>query len=289
MLKQRIEKVKTLLEALPYIRKFHGETVLIKYGGSLMVDPQLKVSFSRDIVLLKYVGLNPVIVHGGGKEISKWMDKLGKKSEFIDGLRVTDAETMEITEMVLSGKINSEIVSLINQMGGRAVGLSGRDASLFSAQKVKSQSNQDLGQVGDITTVDVRLLHTLCDSGYIPVISSVSQSVSGESLNLNADHAAQEMAVALKALKLILLTDVQGLLIGGELQPSLSVDQAKKLLTHDDVQGGMKPKLQGCIEAVEGGVGSVHMINGGVEHAVLLEMLTDQGIGTMISQEGDVA
>jgi len=285
MYQARIDKVKILLEALPYIKRFHGRRVLIKYGGSLMVNPELKASFAQDIVLLKYVGLNPVIVHGGGKEISKWMTRLGKESVFIDGLRFTDAETMEITEMVLSGKINSEIVSLINQAGGRAVGLSGRDANLFSAQKVRSRSDQDLGQVGDITCVDARLLETLTNEGYIPVISSVSQSKTGEGLNLNADHAAQEIAVALKVMKLILLTDVAGLLINNNLVSALSLKDAKELLKHPDVQGGMVPKLQGCIEALEGGVDAVHMINGTVEHAVLLELFTNEGIGTMVTTE----
>ncbi len=284
MYQDRIDKAKILLEALPYIQNFHGKTIVVKYGGSLMVDDQLKKSFAQDIVMLKYVGLNPVIVHGGGKEISKWMKRLGKDSVFVDGLRVTDAETMEITEMVLSGKVNSEVVSLINQAGGRAVGLSGRDANLFSAKKVRSKTNQDLGQVGDITSVDVRLLGTLCDNGYIPVISSVSEGQNGEGLNLNADHAAQEIAVALKVMKLILVTDVSGLMVEGKLVHSLGVEKAKALLTHPDVSGGMLPKLQGCVEAIEGGVEAAHMINGTVDHAVLLEMFTDRGIGTMIGR-----
>jgi acetylglutamate kinase len=282
----KIDKAKILLEALPYIKKFHGATVLIKYGGSLMVTPELRDSFAEDVVLLKFVGLNPVIVHGGGKEISKWMKKLGKESVFVDGLRVTDSETMEITEMVLSGKINSDIVSLINKKGARAVGLSGRDAHLLFAEKIKSKDNQDLGQVGDVTSVDVTLLHTLCNNNYIPVISSVSQTPDGLSLNVNADHAAQEIGVALKALKLILLTDVDGLLIDDKLVEHLSVEQAKKLRTHPDVKGGMLPKLQGCIDAVAGGIEDVHMINGNIEHAVLLELFTKQGIGTMISNKG---
>ncbi len=285
MYKDRIQKAKILLEALPYIQQFHGKTIVIKYGGSLMVNPELQTSFAEDVVLLKYVGLNPVIVHGGGKEISKWMHRLGKESVFIDGLRFTDHETMEITEMVLSGKINSDIVSLINQKGGSAVGLSGRDANLFSAKKIRSKTNQDLGQVGDITCVDTRLLTILCDNGYIPVISSVSQTAGGEGLNLNADHAAQEIAGALAALKLILLTDVSGLMLDDKLVQSLTLTKAKEALNHPDVSGGMLPKLQGCIEAIEAGVDAVHMINGTIEHAVLLEIFTNQGIGTMIVED----
>ncbi len=282
MFEKRIEKAKVLLEALPYIREFAGHTFLIKYGGSLMVNDELKSKFAEDIVLLKYVGLNPVIVHGGGKEISKWMEKVGKKSTFIEGLRVTDSETMEITEMVLTGKINSEVVSLINSHGGKAVGLSGKDANLFTAEKVKSKKNKDLGFVGDITNVDTTLIQTLSTSGYIPVISSVGISVKGETLNMNADHVAQRIAEALKSLKLVYLTDVQGLKIEGELQSRLSLEAAKNFLSHPDVQGGMLPKLTCSATAIENGVSQVHIINGTIEHAVLLEIFTDTGIGTMI-------
>jgi acetylglutamate kinase len=282
MFEKRIEKAKILLEALPYIREFAGRTILIKYGGSLMVNADLKSKFAEDIVLLKYVGLNPVIVHGGGKEISKWMEKVGKKSTFIDGLRVTDSETMEITEMVLTGKINSEVVALINSHGGKSVGLSGKDANLFTADKVKSKKNKDLGFVGDIKNVDTTLIKTLSSSGYIPVISSVGISSDGDTLNMNADHVAQRIAEALESLKLIYLTDVQGLKIDGELQSSLNLGEAKQLLSHPDVQGGMLPKLSCSASARENGVKQVHIINGTIEHAVLLEIFTDTGIGTMI-------
>ena len=282
MFEDRIAKAKVLLESLPYIREFSGKTIVVKYGGSLMVNEELKSKFAEDIVLLKYVGLNPVIVHGGGKEISKWMKKVGKESVFIDGLRVTDKETMEITEMVLSGKINSEVVSLINSHGGKAVGISGKDANLFTAERVKSKEHKDLGFVGEITDVDTTLLNTLSQTGYVPVISSVGQSKEGETLNMNADHVAQRIAEALKALKLIYLTDVQGLLIDGELRTSLNVAKAKELLSHPDVQGGMLPKLTCSYTAIENGVSQVHIINGGIEHAVLLEIFTDKGIGTMI-------
>ncbi len=283
-LEDKIKKAKILLEALPYIRQFSGQCVVVKYGGSLMVDDDLKAQFAKDIVLLKYIGLNPVIVHGGGKEISKWMKKMGKESVFIDGLRVTDLETMEITEMVLTGKINSEVVSLMNQNGGSAVGLSGKDANLFTAIKKKSKANQSLGFVGDITDVDTTLINTLNGSGYIPVISSVGHSPNGESLNMNADHVAQAIATAVKSLKLIYLTDVQGLKINGKLQSHLTMMQAKKLLSHKDVKAGMLPKLTCAVTAIKSGVTNVHIINGLIEHAVLLEMFTDQGIGTMISE-----
>lgn len=281
--RDRIEKAEVLLEALPYIRKFQGRTIVIKYGGSLMTNDPLKWIFAKDIVLLKYVGINPIIVHGGGKEISKWMNKVGKEAVFVDGLRFTDSETMEITEMVLSGKINNEVVSLINQSGGRAVGLSGKDADLFLAKRIKSKAYQDLGFVGDIEQVDTTLLNTLSDKGYIPVVSSVGRSKDGESLNMNADHVAESIARALEAQKLIFLTDVQGVLKDNQLVPRLTLTEAKELLSHPDIKGGMLPKLTCSVDAIDGGVKSVHIINGMIEHAVLLEIFTDIGIGTMIT------
>lgn len=285
MYRERIQKAKVLLEALPYIKEFFGQTIVIKYGGSLMVNEEMKTLFAEDIVLLKYVGMNPIIVHGGGNEISKWMTKVGKETVFIDGLRFTDDETMEITEMVLSGKINSEVVSLINQYGGRAVGLSGKDAKLFTAKKIKSKDDKDLGLVGEIESIDVDILDTLCSRGYIPVISSVGLSKKGESLNLNADHVASGVAQAMKALKLIFLTDVQGIMKKGKLINHLDLKEAKKLLEHPDIKGGMLPKLECSIEAIKGNVGNVHIINGNIEHAVLLEVFTDVGIGTMLSKK----
>ncbi len=281
MIQEKIEKAKMLVEALPYIKKFSGKTMIIKYGGSLMIDDNLKSMFAKDIVLLKYVGINPIIVHGGGKEISKWMNKVGKEAVFVDGLRVTDSETMEITEMVLTGKINNEIVSLINQIGGKAVGLSGKDANLLIA---KRKPNEKLGFVGDIVEVDVTLLNTLADKGYIPVISSVAISRDGETLNMNADHVAEGLAIAMNALKLIYLTDVPGVLIEGQLRNLISLDEAQALMEHPDIKGGMLPKLACSISAVENNVGQVHIINGSTEHAVLLEIFTDVGIGTMISR-----
>lgn len=278
----KIERANILLEAFPYIRKFSGKTIVIKYGGSIMIDEKLKVEFARDIALLKYIGLNPVIVHGGGKEISKWMEKLGKKAEFIDGLRVTDSETLEITEMVLVGKVNSEIVSMINHEGGRAVGLSGKDGSLFTAKKRETQKNKDLGFVGDIENVDISLLNTMSEKGYIPVISSIGQSLKRESLNMNADHVAEAIATALKASKLIYLTDVKGLKIAGKFQGKLTLKETEILLKHPDVQGGMLPKLTCAVKALNTSVDRVHIINGTIQHAVLLELFTDSGIGTMI-------
>lgn len=281
-MKDKIERANILLEAFPYIKRFSGKTIVIKYGGSIMIDHDLKEQFAKDITLLKYIGLNPVIVHGGGKEISRWMEKIGKKTAFIDGLRVTDGETLEITEMVLVGKVNSEIVSMINHAGGKAVGLSGKDGSLFFAKRIRSKRNEDLGFVGDIEDVDISLLNTVSEQGYIPVISSIGQSRERESLNMNADHVAESIAIALSASKLIYLTDVQGLKINDSLQSQLQLIQAKEFLSHKDVQGGMLPKLTCATRAIEEGVERVHIINGTITHAVLLELFTDTGIGTMI-------
>lgn len=282
-IEQTIEKAKVLVEALPYIRRFQGTTVVIKYGGSVMGDENLKSIFAKDIVLLKYVGLNPIVVHGGGKEISRWMERLGKEAVFIDGLRVTDKDTMEVTEMVLSGKINRELVSMLNSAGGRAVGLSGKDANLFTARKIQAKDGKDLGLVGEIETTDPTLIHNLTDKGYIPVISSVGETIDGETLNLNADYAAAGIAAALHALKLVYLSDVDGIMVGGELISELDLGEAEKLLSHRDIQGGMKPKLECCIRAIKDKVGHVHIINGTLEHSVLLEIFTDFGIGTKIS------
>ncbi len=285
MLENEIEKAKTLTEALPYIRKFAGSTVVIKYGGSLMFDDGLKKLFASDVSLLKLIGINPVIVHGGGKEISHWLKKIGKETVFIDGLRYTDEETMELTEMILSGKINSEVVGVINKAGGKAVGLSGKDANLFVAKKIKGKDEQDLGLVGDIHSTDMTLLTNLCNDGYIPVVSSIAPGLEEETLNLNADYVAAGLAGALCAMKLIYLTDVDGVLSGGSLLQMLDMKEAEKLLKNPDIKGGMVPKLECAIRAINDGVNSVHIINGSHEHAVLLEMFTDHGIGTMLVQK----
>ncbi|NQY75159.1 MAG: acetylglutamate kinase [Candidatus Margulisbacteria bacterium] len=283
--KAEIEKANILIEALPYIKKFSGQTIVIKIGGSLMINTHLKEQIAKDIVLLKYIGLNPVIVHGGGQEISNWMSKVGKKSVFIDGLRVTDHETMEITEMVLSGKIGNEIVSLINKHGGKAVSLSGKDGHLFKSLKRKSKSNQDLGFVGDITQVDNSLLNTLHLDNYIAVIASVGISEDGDTLNMNADHVAEQIAIGTNALKLFYLTDVQGISKNSKLVQKLTLKSAKLLQKHKDIRGGMIPKLHCAIQAIQKGVSHVHIINGNLDHALLLELFTDTGTGTMITKE----
>ena len=275
------ETAKTLLEALPYIQQFSNEYIVIKLGGSVLLEEQLKTSFAVGITLCRYVGMKPIVVHGGGKEISKWMEKVGKKATFLDGLRVTDDETMELTEMVVSGKVNSDVVSAINQSGGKAIGLSGRSANIFSAVKLEKE-DVDLGRVGKIKEVNPLLLMSLADQGYIPVISPVSSDTLGESLNLNADNVASHIAQALKAKKLIYLTDVDGLKIENTLVKRINIEEAKSFLDHSDVAGGMLPKLKYAIKAIEGSVSQVHMINGNTEHAVLLELLTVGGVGTLI-------
>jgi acetylglutamate kinase len=282
-LDEQIVKAKVLVEALPYIRKFHGQTVVIKYGGSLMESGEPDTKFASDIVLLKYIGINPVVVHGGGKAISGWLNRLGMETKFIDGLRYTDADSMEVIEMVLSGKINSEIVNTINRFGGKAVGLSGKDAKLFLGRKITTKDGRDLGQVGEIAETDVSLINVLSERGYIPVISSVGVTPEGETLNMNADYVAAGIAGALKALKLIFMTDVRGIKCAGEFVSQITVRQADELLKHPDIKGGMVPKLEFAIHALRDGVRDVHIIDGGIDHSAILELFTDGGIGTMIS------
>ena len=278
-----LEKAKTLVEALPYIRKFAGQTLVIKFGGSVMVDERLKTMFAADMVLLKYVGINPVIVHGGGKEISRWMERVGKQAVFVEGLRVTDSETMEITEMVLTGKVNGGIVSCINQQGGRAIGLSGIDGNLLRANRMAAKGGEDLGLVGEIKEVNTALLKTLTDAGYIPVIASVGVGNGGESLNINADEAASGIAGSLEAMKLIYLTDVDGVMKGGRLIEYLDLREAEELFKDPELKGGMRPKVQCAIKAIKSGVRNVHILNGTREHVALLELFTDSGIGTKLS------
>lgn len=280
-------KAQVLVEALPYIRAFSGKNVVIKYGGSAMTSPELKRATALDLVLLKYVGINPILVHGGGSEISAFMDRLGKKPQFAGGLRVTDPETMEIVEMVLVGRINKEIVSLINFLGGRAVGLSGKDGNIIVARKrPPTPDGVDLGLVGEVDRINPDLLLKLGREGYIPVIASVAVGYEGESLNINADTVAGELAAALGADKLIMLTDVEGIYEDQKapetLISALTLERARKLVAGGLVDGGMIPKLEACITAVEKGVPRAHIIDGRALHALLLEIFTDSGIGTMV-------
>jgi acetylglutamate kinase len=288
------EKAAILVEALPYIRKFYGKTVVIKYGGHAMVDCGLKKAVLTDVVLMKYVGIHPVIVHGGGPEITAMLQKLGIESRFVGGLRVTDEETMEIVEMVLAGKLNKEIVSLINRIGGKAVGLSGKDACLLQAVKKPGRVYQpdgtvemvDIGCVGQVKKVNPAIVHTLINEGYIPVVAPVAVGPEGESYNVNADTAAGELAVALGADKLIILTDVEGILEDREDKDSLlsiiRADDVPDLIARGIIDGGMIPKVECCTRALYGGVNTTHILDGRVPHSILLEVFTDKGIGTMV-------
>ena len=282
----QIDKAKILVEALPYIRAFYGKTLVIKYGGKAMVDEALKEHFAEDIVLMKYVGVNPVIVHGGGPQINRMMKRLSKEPTFIDGVRVTDAETMEIVEMVLGGLVNKEIVALINRQDGRAVGLTGKDGRLITAKPFKNNASRkevDLGQVGQVESVDPRILSSLQEANFIPVISPIGVGRDGRTYNINADWVAGHIASALAAEKLLILTDVAGILNGKKkLIPTLSRKEAMKLIRRGAIQGGMLPKVQACLGGLEGGVLKAHIIDGRIQHALLLEVFTDQGIGTEI-------
>ena len=285
-----MKDIDVLIEALPYIKKFHGKKILIKYGGHAMVDEEAKSSTARDTVLLKYVGMKPLIVHGGGPEISRSMDKLGKEPKFIKGLRVTDKETMEIIEMVLVGKISTEIVSELIKHDGDAISLSGKDSSLiFAHKKPASKIDEevvDLGLVGEIDCVNTDLLEMFLDHEYIPVISPVGIAMDGTSLNLNADTAAGEVASAIDAEKLIILTDVPGVLRDPSdpdtLIPKITIDEIPGLIEDGIISGGMIPKIETCVKAIENGVESCHIIDGRKKHSLLLEVFTTDGIGTMI-------
>ena len=280
---QVIEKAQTLIEAMPYIKKFQGKTVVVKYGGSAMLDENLKYNVIKDVAMLKLVGMKPVIVHGGGKEISKWVEKVGKEAEFINGLRVTDAETMEIAEMVL-GKVNKSLVQQLEQHGGRAIGLCGLDGGLLQARKLGDQ----YGLVGEITKVDPTPVNDALDNNYIPVVSTVALGTDAEtSYNINADTAAAKLAVALGAEKLILLTDVRGLLRDPKdertLIPELQLSQVPALVREGVISGGMIPKVDCCVEAVRSGVKSAVILDGRVPHSLLIELLSDAGVGTMLT------
>jgi len=282
------DRANILAEALPYIQRFHGKTIVIKYGGNAMTDEKLKQSFARDVVLLKLVGMNPVVVHGGGPQINDMLQQLGKKGEFIHGMRVTDAETMDIVEMVLGGQVNKEIVNLINQQGGRAVGLTGTDGGLIRARKllVRGAGDSepiDIGQVGEVETIDPEIVHQLHTHDFVPVIAPLGVGKKGETYNINADLVAGKMAEVLKAEKLIVLTNTPGVLDkNGNLLTGLSSKKIDELFANGTISGGMLPKISSALDAVKNGVNTCHIIDGRVEHALLLEVLTDEGVGTLI-------
>ncbi|PHS22601.1 MAG: acetylglutamate kinase [Methylophaga sp.] len=285
-------RAQVLTEALPYIQRFSGKTLVIKYGGNAMVDEDLKNNFARDIVLLKAVGINPVVVHGGGPQIGSLLERIGKESQFVDGMRVTDSETMDIVEMVLGGKVNKSIVSLINKHGGRAVGLTGKDGGLICAEKLHISSDApednvpeliDLGHVGKVKSIDTSVIDMLIHSDFIPVIAPIGVGVNGESYNINADLVAGKIAEVLQAEKLILLTNTAGLLDADEqLLTGLNAKQVNDLIDEGVIYGGMLPKIKCALEAVQAGVTTAHIIDGRVQHALLLEMFTDEGVGTLI-------
>jgi len=278
-----------LAEALPYIKKFHGKTIVVKYGGNAMTDEKLKQCFARDVVLLKLVGMNVVVVHGGGPQIENLLARVGKKGEFIQGMRVTDAETMEIVEMVLGGQVNKDVVNLINQAGGKAVGLTGKDGNFIRAKKLLLPNKEnpddliDVGQVGDIVQIDPSLIGHLETGGFIPVIAPVGVGKDGETYNINADVVAGKIAEVLKAEKLVLLTNTPGVLDqSGSLITGITPKQIDDMVDDGTLSGGMLPKIGSALDAARNGVKSVHIIDGRVEHALLLEILTDHGVGTMI-------
>ena len=285
-------KAQTLAEALPYIKRFHGKTIVIKYGGNAMVDENLKRGFARDVVLMKLVGMNPVVVHGGGPQIGKLLEKIGKKSEFIQGMRVTDRETMDVVEMVLGGLVNKEIVSLINKHGGKAVGLTGKDGGLIRARKLIMKSVPaeglpseiiDIGHVGEVESIDPEVVALLDTQNFIPVIAPIGVGPDGEAYNINADVVAGKLAITLRAEKLMLLTNTTGVLDKeGKLLTGLTIGKVNALIADGTIHGGMLPKVNYALDAVNSGVESAHIIDGRVEHAVLLEVFTDQGVGTLI-------
>ncbi|MFM1907232.1 MAG: hypothetical protein RLZZ591_909 [Pseudomonadota bacterium] len=284
-----LDKAEILAQALPYIRKFHGKTLVIKYGGNAMTDPALQRAFAEDVVLLKLVGMNPVVVHGGGPQIENALKRLGKKGEFIQGMRVTDAETMEVVEWVLGGEVQQDIVGLINQAGGKAVGLTGRDGGMIRAQKLKMLDNadpskeHDVGQVGDIVSIDPSVVKALQDDAFIPVVSPIGFGEHNESYNINADVVAAKLATVLKAEKLLMLTNISGVLDkAGQLLTDLTARRIDELFADGTISGGMLPKIAGALDAAKSGVNAVHIIDGRVPHALLLEILTDQAFGTMI-------
>ncbi len=283
------QKAQTLAEALPYIKRFFDKTIVIKYGGNAMTDEHLKECFAKDVVLLKLVGMNPVVVHGGGPQINDMLDKLGKKGEFIQGMRVTDEETMDVVEMVLGGQVNKEIVNLINRHGGKAVGLTGQDGNFIHAHKLMMEDLKDpnkmidVGQVGEITAIDPSIINFLDSGDFIPVVAPIGVGREGETYNINADVVAGKLAEILNAEKLILLTNTPGVLDkDGQLLTGLTPKQIDDLVADGTLSGGMLPKIGSALDAARSGVKSVHIIDGRVEHALLLEVLTDEGVGTLI-------
>ena len=286
---QAAEKARILAEALPYIRRFHGRTIVVKFGGNAMVDTALQAGFARDVVLLKLVGMNPVVVHGGGPQIEQLLKRLDIQSEFVQGMRVTDAATMDVVEMVLGGAVNKDIVTLVNQAGGKAVGLTGQDGGLIRAKKMMLQSKDkpdellDIGQVGEIEAIDPGVIHALEQGGFIPVVAPIGTGEDGATYNINADLVAGKLAEVLKAEKLVLLTNTPGVLDkSGKLLTGLSARQIDDMVAGGTLSGGMLPKISSALDAARNGVKSVHIIDGRVPHALLLEVLTDQGVGTLI-------
>ena len=292
-MKKMIERANVLIEALPYIKKFYGQTIVIKYGGNAMVEENLKENFAKDIILLKYIGMNPVIVHGGGPQIGKVLKSMGKEPRFVQGIRVTDQETMDVVEMVLGGKINKEIVANINRFGGRAIGLSGKDGNLIQGRKLSMKAINpetltseiiDIGLAGEVEKIDPEIVALIDRGNFIPVIAPVGCGPNGETFNINADLVAGEIAAALKAEKLILLTDVAGVKNSrDELIPRLKAGEIDSLFQDGTISGGMIPKITSCLNALKKGVRKVHIIDGRIQHACLLEIFTDQGIGTEIT------
>jgi acetylglutamate kinase len=291
-----IAKAGILIEAVPYIRTYHGKTFVIKYGGNAMINEDLKQGVMQDIVLLKFLGINPIVIHGGGPEITQMLKRVGKQSRFVQGLRVTDSETMEIVQMVLVGKLNKEIVARLNLLGGKAVGLAGQDANLLVAQKTHPTMPADyqgeipdIGYVGEVVQINTTILEQLIQENYIPVISSIGVGIDGASYNINADTAAGELAAALNAEKLIMLTDVEGIFQDyqdkSSLISALEIDRAYQMINQGQIEGGMIPKVEACITALNGGVNRTHIIDGRLLHSMLLEILTDKGIGTMVVQK----
>jgi len=293
-MEELIGKANVLMETLPWIRRFYGKTIVIKYGGNAMVEEHLKESFARDIIMMKYIGLNPVVVHGGGPQIGRVLEAMNIESQFIQGMRVTDSETMNVVEMVLGGKVNKEIITNINRHGGKAVGITGKDGGLIQARKLEMTAVNpdtltpeiiDIGMVGEVESVDPTIINSLEENNFIPVIAPIGSGLNGETYNINADLVAGRVAGALKAEKLILLTDIEGVKDKqGKLISTIDIQRVPDLINNGTISGGMIPKVNCCVDAVEEGVTRAHIIDGRMEHACLLEMFTDKGIGTVVAR-----